>query len=270
MLDICFNGSVGGNLMVARTHLESDGVLPLNLHLNYGKLSGDVIATQERISADTFRNFYPDSTPEEVEKEYKKGLRQARRCFKDLAQRLESGQSIRVWVSNTAHDRCNLYWLCHFAKDFPTKLFVVVCPGYEFDTRKQCYIENRNWARFSNAHFMADCANKAIELTEEEIQAYANEWNKLVEKDAPLRILIDDNLINVEEDFFDSIILRHIENAPKSQSSILGNVLAEGWGMDVDFICARIDFLLKSNVIKICEKRSDDYGGCWPRTIAKV
>lgn len=121
MLDICFNDSVGGSLMVARTHLESDGVLPLNLHLNYGKLSGDVIATQEQISADDFRNFYPNATPEEVEKEHTKCLRKARRCFKDLAQKLESGQSIRVWVSNTAHDRCNLYWLCHFAKDFPTK-----------------------------------------------------------------------------------------------------------------------------------------------------
>lgn len=157
-----------------------------------------------------------------------------------------------------------------FCKRFSHKVFVVACPGYEFDTKKQCYIENRNWATFTNAHFMADCADNALELTKEEVNAYAGEWNKLVERDAPLRILIDDNLVNVDEDFFDSIILRHIDNIPKSQSSILGNVLAEGWGMDVNFICARIDFLLKSNVIKICEKKADDYGGCWPRTIAKV
>lgn len=268
MLDICFNDSVGGNLMAAQMYLESDGVLPLNLHLNYGKLSGDVIATQERRTAENLLYYFPNTPPKEIDRNYEKGLRLARQCFKDLEDRLKNEQSLRVWVSNTAQDRCNLYWLCNFAKSYQPKISIVVCPGYEFNSRKNCYVENRNWASFTNHRFMADCAKNAVELTEEEIGQYAKAWEKLVEKDAPLRVLIDDDLVSTDADFFDAVILRHISDTPKSQSSILGNFLSEYIGMDVDFVCSRIDFLLKNNLIKVCEEKVDTQGCCWSRTIS--
>ena len=269
MLDICFSDCVGGNLLAVRSYLDSD-VLPINLHLNYGTLCGDIVAKQERLFAESLLLHFPNTDPQEIERNYKKNLKKARRCFQNLEERLQSGESIRVWVSNTAHDRCNLCWLCHFAKDYPAKILVVTCPGYEFNERTQQYIENRNWASFSNLDFMASYAKNAVELTASEVESYSTQWKKLVEVDSPMRVLIDDYIVNVPEDFFDAIILRQIDKTPKSQSRIIGDLLAELQGVDTNFLLSRINFLIKSDKVKICELKTDAYGSTFVQTISKV
>ena len=57
MLDICFSDSVGGLLIEIRDIIKSD-VFPLDLHLNYGYLDGDMIETQTKRNVNTLKYFY--------------------------------------------------------------------------------------------------------------------------------------------------------------------------------------------------------------------
>ena len=269
MIDICFSDSVYGNLMLAKELFDTDGVLFLDLHLNHGKINGDVIATQAQRNAECLLSIYPNTEATELEDVYVQGLQQARQCLKDLESALKNGQPIRVWVSHTAHDRCNLYWLCHFFKKCRPRIFVAVCPGYEFDPNENGYIENKNWGGFINRQFIAECAKNAMELAEREIEENTQIWKQLVRKNTPLRVLIDDNLVSTGEDFFDAMILQYIHRKPTSQAIILGDFFAEHFGGDVAFICSRIDHLIESNKIKICKNKADAQGCNWQRTLSK-
>lgn len=270
MLDICFCDAVYGNLMMAQKLLNTDGVIRLNLHLNYGKLSGNVIAAQAKRNTDSLLSLSPSIEAKELEDYHTQELQQFRQHLKDLESTLKDGQPIRIWVSHTAQDRCNLLWLCHFFKKCHPKIFVVVCPGYESDPSGNGYLENGNWGSFINHRFMAECVNNAIELAESEIEESAQIWRQLVRKNAPLRVLIDGNLISTSEDFFDAMILQHIHSKPTSQAIILGDFFAEHIGADVAFVCSRIDYLLERNIIKVCKDKTDAQGCNWQRTLSKA
>lgn len=270
MLDICFSDSVGGLLIEVRNLIKSD-VLPLDLHLNYGILDGDIIEIQTKRNVDTLKYFYKTVTEKELQREYKKELKKAYKAQEKLKDLLSEGQEIRLWLSNNANDRCGLYWFCDLVKDFENKISVVFCPGYEYDDIKNKTSENRNWASFSNPYFMAEFVEKSQVLNKNEILVYSQTWKHLIEENAPLRILVDDSIVGVKEDFFDNVILSFVSNEPKSQSFVMGKMLGK-WqgGCDVAFISERIERLIEFGKIKVCEEKTDDNDCYWPRTLSLI
>lgn len=246
MIDICFHNAVGGELLMAKNKLDIDYVFPLFLHLNYGRLSGDYIATQERMEAVSLLYHYPNTSKQEIENNYNSGLHQARECLKKLDEMLAHGHDIRVWANNTARDLCGLYWVCNFAQSYRREIFVAPYPENTFSTAS-------TW-----------------QLTTEEVLSFAQKWDALVIENAPLRILVDDTLIGTTDDYFDDIILRNITHAPKPQFLILGDIFENNWDISMNFLLGRIDFLINKGVISVHEQKTDEQGCCWPRTLVKV
>lgn len=269
MLDICFSDSVGGLLLEVKNIIKSDFIFPLDLHLNYKSLDGDIIEIQTKRNVGTLKYFYKTVTEKELEKEYKKELKKAYKAQEMLKDFLSEGQELRLWLSNNANDRCGLYWFCNLVKDFENKISVVSCPGYEYDDIKNKTFENRKWASFSNPYFMAEFVKKSHILNKNEIFAYAQTWEYMVKENAPFRILIDDSIVGVKEDFFDNVILSFVSNEPKPQSFVMGKMLGK-WqgGCDVAFISERIEYLIEIGKIKICEEKTDDNECYWPRTLS--
>ena len=270
MLDICFSDSVGGLLIEVRNLIKSD-VLPLDLHLNYGSLDENIIETQTKRNVGTLKYFYKNITEKELQKEYKKELKKANEAQELLKTFLSKGQEIRLWLSNNANDRCGLYWFCNFAKEYENKISIVSCPGYEYNDIKDKITENRNWASFSNPYFMAEFVKNPRVLNKNEISAYSQTWEYIVKENAPLRILVDDSIVGVEESFFDNAILSFVSNEPKSQSFVMGKMLGK-WkgGCDAAFISERIEHLIEIGKIQVCEEKVDDNDCYWPRTISLV
>lgn len=271
MIDICFSDTVAGTLLQIKKDIHSEGVLPLDLHLNYEYIDCDIAKAQAKRNIDTLKYFYKTVTDEELKKEYTKELRSIRSGIKRVEEFLTKGQPIRLWLSNNANDRCGLYWFCHFAKNYSNEISVVICPGYEYSHRTHtAYVQN-GWGAFSNPYFVAQFASTAHVLDEHEKAAYVREWSLLVKENAPLRILIDNVVVGVEESFFDSIILSFTKFEPHSQRSIMGNMLGKWQGCcDVAFISMRIERLISEDKIKVCEEKVDDHDCYWPRTIALV
>ena len=269
MIDICFSDSVAGTLMQIRKDIHSDGVFPLDLHLNYEHIDCDVVEIQARRNINTLKYFYKSITNEELQNEYIEELENTRNAVKTLEQFLIDGQDIRLWLSNTANDRCGLYWFCHLAKDYTNKISMAVCPGYEYSPSTQSASIQKNWALFSNPAFVASFASSARILEKHEKAAYAREWTLLVKEDSPLRILIDDTIVGVEESFFDKIILGFLTLEPQPQNTVMGKMLGKWQGVcDVAFISMRIEHLIADGKIKICEEKVDEHDCYWLRTIA--
>ena len=145
MIDICFSDTVGGILLEVKNIIKSDAILPLDLHLNYRYLDGDIIENQTKRNADSLKYYYKTITEKELQKEYQIELKRANKAQKTLRNFLLKGQEIRLWLSNNANDRCGLYWFCDLAKEYENKISIVACPGYEYDDITNETNENRRW-----------------------------------------------------------------------------------------------------------------------------
>ena len=122
---------------------------------------------------------------------------------------------------------------------------------------------------FSNPHFVAKFIETARPLKKDEILAYAETWGYVVKENAPFRILIDDSIIGVIESFFDGVILSFVSADPKTQSSIMGNVLGKlQGGCDISFLSERIEYLIQNNKIKVVEEKVDENDCYWSRTLS--
>ena len=271
MIDICFNDSVAGNLMQIRKNIHSDGVFPLNLHLNYEHIDCDIAEAQAKRDVDTLKYFYKSVTDKEIQSEYKKEIKGLRNALKRLENFLADGHDIRLWLSNTANDRCGLYWFCDFAKNYANTISIVMCPGYEYIPYLRTAHVQPDWALFSNPDFIAEFVPTAHILNEHEKSAYTREWSLLVKENALLRILIDNTIVGVDDSFFDDIIMGFVTPEPQPQNTVMGKMLGKWQGcIDVAFISMRIEHLIADGKIKVCEDKVDEHDCYWKRTIALV
>ena len=271
MIDICFNDSVAGNLLQIRKDIHSDGVFPLNLHLNYEHIDCDIAEAQAKREVNTLKYFYKSVSDKEIQSEYKKETKGIRNTLNRLEQILADGHDIRFWLSNTANDRCGLYWFCDFAKNYANTISIVMCPGYEYIPYLRTAHVQSDWASFSDPDFVATFAPTAHTLDECEKSAYAREWSLLVKENASLRILIDNTIVGVDDSFFDDIIIGFVKAEPQPQNTIMGKMLGKWQGcVDVAFISMRIEHLIADAKLKVCEEKVDEHDCYWQRTIALV
>ena len=267
MIDICFSDTFSGLLKIST---KSDGAFCLLKGLNYSKIDcDDLIEQKARKEAEYLKYFYKDVTEEEIEEEYENLKEEIIKKFNIFKNFLEKGHEIRLWVSNCAEDRCGLFWLCKYLENYSNKLYIVTCPGFEYDPNEDKLVENRNWAAFGNPYFVDECSKDAMLVYDDERKLYAELWDKIIDENAPLRILVNDIIVGVEEDFFDDIILDFVDNIPKTQRAVMGKFLGKWFGLNVSFVSKRIEHLISENKIKVCEDVVDDYGCYWVRKIVR-
>lgn len=270
MIDISFSTTTSAILKQAQNFSDdcakSVDILALPLRLDYEFLNSDICETQARYLSDTLKYYY-HITPKELKHHYKNELKSLRSAISQLDNYLQKGEAIRLWVSNTASDRCGLYWFCDYVKQFENKISLVSCPGYELDLFKAGYSIQNNWSAFSNLEYIADCIKLEKELPKDLIKSYSNLWQHLVKENAQLRIMIDNYIVSVPEDFFDNSLLEFVKSEPLPQRTVLGNFLGKWQSCSVDFLSKRIEVLISKGVIEVAEEKINDEGCYWDRTI---
>ena len=268
MIDICFGDCLFGVLKVVQKKLRSKDVLTLLMNLPYGKVDRDVIEAQARREADTLWYCYKDITELEVQENYEEFLEGIQTAHQKLKKHFENGESFRLWLNNNARDRCALYWFCSIAQGYENYIEIVYQPRYEYNDITKKVKTCTCWELIDDFDLLATYIEKAVKLEDAEKQAYVAEWNRIVADNAPLRILIDNTIVGVKEDFFDDTILNFVSNEPRTQSYVMGTMLGK-WqsGCDVAFISQRIEHLIESGKIKVCEEKVDEEGCYWARTL---
>ena len=146
MIDVCFSSCTEGNLRAIAYEfgnpIKTDGILSLAFQFNYGYLNGDIYQTQAWREASAGKYFYKDITPQEMNDAYEEELETIKVSLSRLDKYLKSGEDIRLWVGQSARDRCGLCWFCNYIKNCSNNIYTVSCPGYELDLFKNMLIEN--------------------------------------------------------------------------------------------------------------------------------
>ncbi|MDD6526616.1 MAG: DUF3658 domain-containing protein [Oscillospiraceae bacterium] len=270
MIDVCFSDSTAGILKWCKKEIGSTEILGILLNLDHGYLSDDIIVCQERIHADNLRLFFAEISDDVIEEAYHEGLKDIHSKLMILEKHLKNGESIRLWISNNANDRCCLYWFCDYISKFLNDVFVVLCPGFEPDENGSHFHELRSWASCDCPGLLCEFSSKARLVCPKERQLYSDLWKRIVQENMPLRVLINNKIVSTTEDFFDKAILSFIDGTPKTQSEITGEVLGKWNILNVNFIAERIDSFIHEGTVRIYENKIRDDGCFWSRTLIRI
>lgn len=160
--------------------------------------------------------------------------------LKKVRSALAGGQPIRIWYSSNPDELCGL---CHILTLLPENadIRVVELPEYEVlegEVRSYCgwgSIEPTDLGRF-----------QALErkLTDTEQRHFTGLWRELETENGPLRAVVNGKLCTVDDNFYDTFILRELEKQPEEfhEGRLIGTILGKyPLGLSDSLIALRIE-----------------------------
>lgn len=174
-------------------------------------------------------------------------LWQSRRRVRSLLRAARREGEVRIWYSNNPDALCGLYHTVHALQGEACRIFAV---------RKPAHIGFR---AFEDSFAEADpedipaCLCEARELSAAEREQLAHTWDRLVEENAPLRVIEGGEVIGVPVDYLDEEVLSF---APTEGSfrleQLIGNVLGKSHrSLHFYFVEQRIFALLRKGQLTV-------------------
>lgn len=199
-------------------------VIQFGFIMDIGSLSEDLYdETRIDLFKSTYIHFEDDA-------EVKEG--QARSYFgklnRDLAtlnQGIIEGKAIRVWLSDSPHERCAYYALCHYLRHQDVELVVVEPPGVVTeDDNKMTVYKSWNEIEPGKLYKYLDCERK---ISTVEKVSNGNQWVSLIEENGDLRSIVCGQLMTVPIDFYDHLIYKYLTYEPKLMGRVIGELMGK-------------------------------------------
>jgi hypothetical protein len=269
MIEIGFNGSMVGNMKAAAAYnglFKGDpggtDILMLEFILDIGFIDNDITSEYRTALPGELYMFrqYDDDAPiihkesdEEAKASFgKMNLRQWKRFLKDL----KICDEVRIWVSNRAESMCGFLFLCSYLEDKGVHIFVVECPKYIPENSKNCFFFG--WEQCEPKD-LAKYVSLTRELSSDEIHLYSERWAELKKENAPLRALVSNNIISVNEDFYDFLIRKHIPDGEFKQAKIIGDFYDDQISVGSYWLDRRVEYMINSGELEIVTDAKDQY-----------
>jgi len=161
----------------------------------------------------------------------------------------EKGEPLRIWLDRSPATVCGLYALCHAIRGLDCPVYVAELPQYlpgQNSLRRYA-----GWGEMEPEQLPA-FAEAAKALHPMLRRHHANAWQELVEQNAPLRAVVNGELMSVPEDFYDHLILRHIPNGEFHMARLIGEVLGRHQiGVGDGWYAARIERMISDGRLKV-------------------
>ncbi len=150
-----------------------------------------------------------------------------RETVKTLIEKLDSdaAEDVWIWMGQNQHDVCGYYWLMPQLKAFQGRVMVLYLNNLPFINEKgQLFYPSCIHEILPKEAVKAKRLNRAITLSEFEVDP--DEWKRLTEENAMVRILEGGKKIaSKEESYYDAEILKNATNDWQKASRLLNNTL---------------------------------------------
>ncbi len=95
-------------------------------------------------------------------------------------------------------------------------------------------------------------------MTAEEIRLYAEYWERLVSENAPLRAVVSGYPISVEEDFYDSFLLKNLPDEPVREATVIEKTIHPArLGIHVSWLEYRIQKMIDGGYITVIKEHKE-------------
>lgn len=141
-----------------------------------------------------------------------------------LIDRASKGENICIWKSNNPSSLCGFYYTCHLLKDYACEVSVVEMPEYILLNNQIVSYNSFADVKPEDFHLFLQYEK---ELSQSLLNYYSDLWQNLIDENSKLRAIINNKLISVPIDFYDTIIKQYIPQDEFIMSKLIGDVLGE-------------------------------------------
>lgn len=266
MLEVVFCENTKKNLKRAKRNIAksrgdvlrkiTDQIIVIDLQLDQGNISDNGLGNVRLEFLKQKRDHY--LFREELDFG-EKSFNESMQSIEIIKSSLRNDEIVRIWYGENSEEFCGFCWLISLIKSWNInrgKVLYVKLPKYVFSTKGE-YKKYYGSGSFDIEELSKYSLNIEL-LTDSFSQMHIDIWKNALSENSHLRIYMNGNLLNVREDFFDSVILDEASKLDEvfQGASLVSNLIGT-IELDEVFFGQRIDYLISSgkfSVIKECEK----------------
>ncbi|MEL4106604.1 DUF3658 domain-containing protein [Oscillospiraceae bacterium WX1] len=269
MIEIVFSDSACGSLKVEKGRLlmeranpmdgTPDDILGFTLALSVGDISEHEPGIRRQQELERLYSVYPNNIGHEAAHEL---LLLAKDNLKTVCARAAKEESLRIWYSNKPDELCGLFWLMAQLNSLEAnygQVSLVELPDWEID-ENGTIVRYVGWGEVQPGEW-----HKYLALQRPAppifCKSCAFHWQALQKENAPLRAMLNGQLVSAPETLYDDFIIREIEaeNITFHEAMVIGRVLGKyQLGIGDAWVALRIEEMISAGKLEAVTVAAED------------
>lgn len=226
-------------------------IFGFNLALSVGDISEYQSGNKRKQLLERLYSIYPNAEGHRVAEEI---LKRSNEDLERVRKRAEMGEDIRIWYSNQPDEMCGFYWFMEQLNQWQVRgnlISMIKLPEWEAD-KKGHIIQKNSWSEVAPEEWQRYLALQKA-LLPVFMQSCASHWKKLKKENAPLRAILNGQLVSMSEKLYDDFIIREIEAEDEEflEVMIIGRVLSKyHLGIGDFWIAFRIEEMIRTGKLE--------------------
>lgn len=236
---------------------NTEDIYGFNLALSIGDISENQPGIKREQILEHLYSIYPKGhqAAQEIFKRVNKDLKMVR-------ERTGRGESLRIWYSNQPDEMCGLYWFMEQLNQWEVpdeQVSIIKLPEWEAD-EKGNIVQKSSWGEVAPEewYLYLSMQKPLLPLFR---QSCASHWQELQGENAPLRAILNGQLVSASEKLYDDFIFREItaEGEKFQEAMIIGRVLGKyRLGIGDFWVAFRIEELIRDRELEIVSAATGD------------
>jgi len=161
-----------------------------------------------------------------------------------LQKAAKTNEPVRMWICpENPGELCSLYFVCHLMLDSSNFLSVVRIPK---EITQDNSIVNYCATGEINPELLGEFTKYEEPISELQRNIYANNWRILVQENAPLRVIVNGNLMSAPEYFYDFALRVNIPDGEIRIGQLIGKTLSQLSGVGDYWLFLRVQEMLRT------------------------
>ena len=222
-------------------------VFGFSLSLSVGDISEDIPGAKRQEVLAWLYSIYPDDMGQEVAQDL---LEPMEKTLATIAGRIKTGEALRLWYSASPDELCGLYWFVDWLNRqdlLQGALFLVRLPLWAGNPDGTvAYLTDWGgvapgaWAQYAALQTSAPAGFR---------QECTRYWQRMQEENAPLRTVVNGQLLSVPDTWYDGFITREIDRMEPvfQEATVIGQVLGRyRLGIGDTWVAHRIEGMIRA------------------------
>ncbi len=237
---------------------NSSDVFGFNLGLSVGNISESILGSERQEVLEQIYSVFPYDNLKQVARNI---WERAKSDLQTVNERVAAGEDIRIWYSNQPDEICGAYWFMAQLTQMKVSgsVYSVKLPEWEVDEdghKKQ----NISWGEVPPGEWFR-YLQLQVQVSPTVCLDFASLWIRLQEENAPLRAMLNGQLVSVSETIYDRYIISEIEDEDDEfqEAMIIGRVLGKyQLGISDNWIAFRIEEMVREGKLEPVTKPTND------------
>lgn len=225
---------------------NSADIYGFNLALSVGNISEINLGSQRQEVLEQLCSIFPN---DKVHQDAQELLKKTKTDLQTICDRAAAGEDIRIWYSDQPDELCGVYWLMaqlNQIKERCGQVYLVELPKWG-SNEKSNIIRKTSWSEVAPEEWHGYLQFQKV-APFKLYQSFASHWLTLQKENAPLRAVLNGQLVSVSENIYDSFIIREIAEVGDEfqEAMIIGRVLGKyQLGISDYWIALRIEEMIR-------------------------